>query len=293
MRVLITGASGQLGTDCAEVLRLRHSVMALGSRELDITAPEAVSKTLKQHNPEVILNCAAFTKVDACETQKEKAWLVNVEGPRILSQAAKDLGALLVHVSSDYVFDGARPVPEPYTEEDDTGPVSYYGLTKWQGEEAVRQSGARHCILRTAWLYGIHGPNFLKTILTLALKNRKTPLRVVNDQWGCPTWSHRLALQIDCVLGAGVEGTLHATAEGHTSWYGLASFFLGAMGIPHWILPCPTEEYPTPAKRPRNSILENRRLKETSLNLMEPWEKDVTRFVRRFRNRLLAEAEAS
>ncbi len=182
-------------------------------------------------------------------------------------------------------------MPDAYTEEDDPAPISYYGVTKLAAEEAIRGITDNHIILRTAWLYGIRGQNFLKTMLNLALKDPQREIKLVNDQFGSPTWSYRLALQIEKLMEAGENGTFHATSEGYCTWYELATCFLGMMGLPHSFVPCTTSEYPTPAVRPINSILENKRLKDSGINLMPGWKSDLDEFVFRFRNRLIDETK--
>ncbi|MEJ2587603.1 MAG: dTDP-4-dehydrorhamnose reductase [Deltaproteobacteria bacterium] len=289
MKILITGGTGQLGQDCREVLNSENRVVSLGSRELDITRQEAVHQMVRQLMPDIILNCAAFTRVDDCETARDTAWQVNAEGPRNLAGAARKTGAKLIHISSDYVFDGKKPVPEAYSEADVANPISFYGKTKWAGEEAVREGVGNHMIVRTAWLYGLGGQNFLKTILRLVLRDSERVLRVVDDQFGSPTWSYRLALQIKRLMEADGRGTYHATSEGHCTWYELAAQFLEKMGVSHRIVACTSEDYPTPARRPLNSILENHRLKTDGLNRMKPWDMDLGEFVRRFRERLIGE----
>ena len=291
MKIVITGGTGQLGSDCRQVLGRRFEVVSLGSKDLDITSMTAVDQMMENVTPEVILNCAAFTKVDDCETKRELAWKVNVEGPTNLAVAAKKQGAQLIHISTDYVFDGRKKVPEPYTETDDATPLSYYGVTKYESEKAIRRTTDNHMILRTAWMYGIRGRNFLKTMLNLALKDPQREIKVVNDQFGSPTWSFRLALQIEKLIEAGGQGTYHATSEGYCTWYKLATHFLDKMGVPHSFVPCTTEEYPTPATRPINSILENQRLKGVGANIMGHWKNDLDQFVSQFKDHLLQEAK--
>ncbi len=290
MKIVITGGTGQLGGDCVEVLEQQCEIVSLGSKDLDITSRTAVERLIGEIDPQVILNCAAFTKVDDCETKRNLARKVNVEGPRNLGVAAKKYGAQLIHISTDYVFDGRKKIPEPYTEPDETNPISYYGVTKLEAEAAVRGATDNHMIFRTAWMYGIRGQNFLKTMLRLALNNPTREIKVVSDQFGSPTWSYRLAQQIARLIESGGQGTYHATSEGYCTWYELATEFFDKMGVPHSLAPCKTEEYPTPATRPTNSILENQRLKEAGLNLMEDWQNDLTEFVLRFRDRLINEA---
>jgi dTDP-4-dehydrorhamnose reductase len=191
------------------------------------------------------------------------------------------------------VFDGRRGVPEPYIETDKTNPVSVYGQTKLDGEEAVRQTTERHVILRTSWLYGRHGQNFLKTMLKLALSQPEQTINVVNDQYGSPTWSWRLAHQVGTILQVGGSGTYHSTAEGFCSWYNFAKRFLEKMEIPHSLKSCTTAEYPTPAQRPANAILENKRLKKAGINDMMGWEEDLDTFVARYGQELKTEMRST
>lgn len=289
MKIVILGGKGQLGSDCTKVVKEIHDVMSVDLDELDITDISQVEAAAGNFGADVIVNCAAFTRVDDCETEKELACKVNVEGPGNLAVAAKNQGAQLIHISTDYVFDGRKKAPEPYTEKDAPNPISYYGVTKLAAEEAIRRTIENHIILRTAWLYGIRGQNFLKSMLTLALKDPQREIKIVNDQFGSPTWSYRLALQIAKLIESRGNGTYHATSEGYCTWYGLATYFLGKMGVPHSFVPCTTAEYPTPAARPMNSILENKRLKESGINLMQGWKSDLDEFVFRFRDRLINE----
>jgi dTDP-4-dehydrorhamnose reductase len=293
MKILICGGNGQLGSDCVQVLQEAHEVFALNLDELDITSSSNVDKVIRDFVPDIILNCAAYTDVDACETEREPAWKANVEGPKNLASGVTKYGGLLIHISSDYVFDGWKKQPEPYVEDDEPNPLSYYGRTKLEGEVAIMQTTDQYIILRTAWLYGIHGRNFLKTILKISLRNPDKKVKVVNDQFGSPTWSFRLALQIAELIEKNCRGTYHATAEGHCTWYELASHFLGKMGVQHSLIPCTSEEYRTPAIRPRNSILENKRLKRADINLMKDWSHDVDQFVSNFQEQLLNEAMKS
>jgi len=289
MKILICGGKGQLGTDCHAILGPKHRVMSVDLDELDIADRSQVEEAVTAFGPDVILNCAAYTAVDACESRSELAWQVNALGPENLAVAAKRHGVRLVHISTDYVFDGKKTPPEPYVETDETHPVSCYGRSKLAGEAAVKKATDNYVILRTAWLYGIGGPNFLKTMLRLTLKDSTRQIRVVNDQFGSPTWSYRLALQIEKLIQAGGQGVYHATSEGHGTWYQLASEFLDRMAVSHCLIPCTTAEYPTPAARPINSILENRRLKQSGINLMQDWRSDLAEFVATYRDRLIGE----
>lgn len=290
MNVLIIGHLGQLGTDCIELLAPVHDVTGLDLPDIDITSPESVHAVLEQHHPDVVINCAAYTQVDRCEEEEEIAKRVNADGPHNLANACREHDARLIHISTDYVFNGTREIPQPYTEDDATCPVSAYGRTKRDGEEMVMAAAPDSAILRTAWLYGGCGKNFLKTMLRVSLHQPERTLRVVNDQWGCPTWSWSLARQIETLIShPEATGIFHATGEGHCTWFTLAKTFLEAMNVPHRIEPCTTADYPTPATRPANSILENKRLTKMGLNVMHNWQDDVTEYINRYHDKLMNE----
>lgn len=285
MKTVILGAKGQLGADCLSVL---PAAKGLDLPEVDVADRFRCLEQLDSLRPAVIVNCAAYTAVDACENDPA-CWKVNAEGPEYLAEWTAANGAFLVHISTDYVFDGNKPLFESYTEADPPAPLSEYGRSKLAGEQAVLGSPADSAVLRTAWLYGSHGKNFLKTMLRLALQSPQREIRVVNDQYGSPTWSYTLARQIDAVIRARATGIFHATSEGCCSWFDLASRFLSLMEVPHRISPCTTADYPTPAHRPANSVLENEALKRRKLNLFENWEPALEQFVRKYRAALIAE----
>jgi dTDP-4-dehydrorhamnose reductase len=266
----------------------RHDVVGLDVPEVDITDAASVADAFARVSPGCVVNCAAYTQVDACEPETELARRVNADGPRLLADAAARAGARLIHLSTDYVFDGARPVSEAYTEADAAAPASAYGRSKLAGEQAVLERYGEAVIVRTAWLYGAAGRNFLKTMLRLAVSDPERVIRVVNDQHGCPTWSKRLAEQLErLAVEPGAAGIYHAVAHGHCTWYELAAAFLEATGVPHRLEPCSTDQYPTPARRPANSVLANRRLQEAGWDLMRPWRDDVLAFVAAHRDRLM------
>jgi len=293
MRILLTGGRGQLGHDCLELLDGRHEMIAPTSAALDLGAPAQLRDWVGRLRPELVLNCGAYTAVDACEGDGERCHAVNAVAPGVLAEECARLGARLIHISTDYVFAGDRPVPQSYAEEDPVAPASAYGRSKLAGEEAVRRALDKHLIVRTAWLYGINGKNFLKTMLRLALKPPAAGVRVVDDQFGSLTWTWRLARQIERLIETPLTGTVHATAQGYSTWYQGACSFLAAMGVEHGLRPCATADYPTAARRPASSILDNARLRAAGLDLMTPWEDDVREFARRHRESLLAEARVA
>lgn len=278
MNLLIVGANGQLGRDCQTALGAAHSLSCLDLPEIDIADLASVRAWVTRLAPDAVVNCAAYTRVDDAETHAELCHRVNALGPANLAQACAERNAKLIHISTDYVFDGTRPPGEVYTEDDTPNPMSVYGATKLAGEKPVL-AYAQGAVLRTAWLYGATGPNFLLTMLRLALRQPPQPIRVVNDQFGTPTWSGRLARQIGRLLEDYRPGLYHATSQGSCSWYDLARRFLTEMEVPHEVIPIPTADYPTPARRPANAVLENRNLKRAGLDVMIPWEADLEAFV--------------
>jgi len=287
MKVLLTGASGRLGSECKDVLKSDYEIIAPNKEELDITSWDSVITTINELSPDIILNCAAFTKIDDCETERKLSERTNVEGARNLAQGAARYNKMIVHISCGLVFNGRKRIPQPYFEDDPTDPLSFYGLTKVESEMAVKQNASNHIIIRSDWLYGIRGDNFLKRVLALALKKDQESINVVNDQFGSPTWFHSLARQIKLLIDNGKEGIYHATSEGYCSRYEWVKHFLEKMEMKIPVLPCATKDYPTPATRPASSILENRQLKTERLNIMPDWQKDIETFVDSYGKRLL------
>jgi dTDP-4-dehydrorhamnose reductase len=293
MNILVIGSGGQLGRDCVRVLNKQHQVTGLDFPEIDICSQASLAKALDSVAPEAVVNCAAYTAVDLCESEQEAAWRINAEGPAHLADCALSLDFRLFHVSTDYVFDGNKPIPSSYLEDDPVNPLSEYGRSKLAGEEVVLRRAPASVILRTAWLYSAHGPNFLKTILKLALSDPRRNFTIVNDQFGSLTWSYTLAQQIEYLLDSPLTGIIHTTSENYSSWYQAACYFLERMEVEHAFVPCTTEEYPTPAVRPKNSILENRVLKNSNYSIFRSWQEDVDRFVAAHREALLEEAVQS
>jgi len=293
MRILLTGSSGQLGSECKKVLKGDYEIISPNKEELDITSWDKVIMSIDQLSPDLILNCAGFTNVDECEKEKKLGERINVEGPRNLAQGAARYDKIIVHISSDLIFNGRKRLPQPYFEDDPTSPLSRYGLTKMESEMAVKQNTPHYIIIRAGWIYGVRGDSFLKKILQLAMKKDQKSLHVVNDQIGSPTWSYRLAQQIKVLIDNRKEGVYHATSEGYCSRYEWAKYFLEKMEITIPVLPCTSEEYPIPAIRPLNSILENRQLKIEGFNIMPNWQKDLDIFIDKYGKILLKGEEES
>ena len=277
--ILVSGARGMLGRDLVSVLS-QHlppaEIIALGHEELDITDEGAVRERVSEVGPAVIINCAGYTDVDGCEAEPERAFSVNASGPELLARAAARSGALLVHVSTDFVFDGSKGAP--YREEDPPRPINTYGESKLAGEEAVRGLAPDHLIVRPAWLYGRHGTNFVDTILRLA--RREQQLRVVTDQVGSPTWTVELASAIVALLRAGARGTYHAAGRGHCSRYEWAGEVLRLAGVERTLVPAASEEFPRPACRPANSALDCEKLRRDAGFRFCPWHRGLARYLR-------------
>jgi dTDP-4-dehydrorhamnose reductase len=270
MRVLVTGAGGQLGRALGPALR-GHHVIALDRAALDIADADAVFAAVQSHRPEVVINAAAYNAVDRAETDREAAFLGNAVGPRSLAEATARVGVTLLHVSTDYVFDGEKGAP--YDENDLPNPLSVYGQSKLAGEEAVRTTNPRHYVVRTAWVYATRGKNFPLTILELA---KKGPVRVVCDQWGSPTYAPHLAHAIAQLIGTGAFGTWHLAGAGETSWYELTRELFRLRGVTVAVNPVQTSEFPRPAPRPRRAPLVSGR-EEPHLRL-PAWQESLKEF---------------
>lgn len=291
-RILLLGRNGQLGTELAEALKKLGDVTALGRAQADFSQPTSLRDIVAAHRPNIIVNAAAYTAVDRAESEASLAQAVNADSPGVLAQAACDIAALLVHYSTDYVFNGLKQ--SPYVEDDATDPQGVYGRSKRDGEEAVRASGARHLILRTSWVYAAHGNNFVRTMLRLA--RELETLRVVADQIGAPTGAATIAeITVQCLARladgtvdpATASGTYHLTASGATSWHGLASAVveqaratLGADALAvRDVQPITAAEYPLPAARPANSRLCCDKLQDVFNVTLPAWQDEVTHVV--------------
>ena len=273
-RILLTGATGQVGWELARSLQGLGDVHAPGRDEMDLLDTDSVVRTLRDFSPDLIVNPAAYTAVDRAETDEAAAYQVNAVVPGIMAEAAKRTGALLVHFSTDYVFDGTSSTP--YREDEPTNPQNAYGRTKLAGEAAIAASGANHLVLRTSWVYGARGANFLLTVQRLA--RERDELRIVADQHGAPTWCRTIAELTSQVLvhGFGAKGSdadfwrehgglYHLTAAGQTTWHGFTEAILDLSAVqkrPN-VVAIPTSAYPLPAKRPAYSVLDNDKLART------------------------------
>lgn len=274
MRWLITGAGGMLGRDVVEELTRRgEEVVGLDRAALDITRPAAVDTAVRDHRPDLVVNCAAYTAVDDAESDETRALEINGDGPRLLARACAAHGARMIHVSTDYVFSGeARTTP--YPEDHPTGPRTAYGRTKLAGERAVLEElpGAS-AVVRTAWLYGVHGANFVRTMI--GLEARRDTVDVVDDQRGQPTWSADVAERIADLgvrLGPDAHGVFHATNSGEATWYELAREVFALVGAdPDRVRPTTSAAFPRPAPRPAYSALAHRRWQEIGLPLPRDW----------------------
>lgn len=291
-RILVAGKNGQVGFELLNSLAGQGQVVAVGRDQMDLSKPDAVRRTVREIAPDLIINASAYTAVDQAESEPELALAINGVAPGVLAEEAKRLGAALIHYSTDYVFDGSKLAP--YSEDDEPRPVSVYGRTKLAGERAIQAVDVPHLILRTSWVYGMRGKNFLLTILRLAREREE--LSIVDDQLGAPTWSRALAGATSDILshlgygrpGFGEacgeqRGIYNVSAAGQTSWYGFAVAILAraasarsrqsgfALARVPVLKPITTEQYPLPAGRPRYSVLANAKLRRAFGLALPDW----------------------
>ena len=256
-KCLVTGANGMLGQDLCPILEANgYQVIRTDVAEMDITNSSEVEKVISTEKPDVVIHCAAYTNVDKAEEDIELARLINKTGSENIAKACAKNDCIMVCISTDYVFDGELR-NGPYKPTDKTAPLNNYGLTKWEGEEAVRNYCSKHYIIRTSWLYGIHGKNFVETMISLA---DKPELKVVNDQVGCPTWTVELAKGILKLLKTKEYGIHHVCGSGQTSWYEFAKEIFKQANVNVNLKPCTTEEFPRLAKRPVYSVMFNNKI---------------------------------
>jgi dTDP-4-dehydrorhamnose reductase len=291
-KILITGKNGQVGWELQRVLASFGQITAVDAEDMDLADADAIRRTVRDIHPDIIVNPAAYTAVDKAESDPELAMAVNGIAAGVFAEEAQRLGAVLVHYSTDYVFDGDKPAP--YTENDVPNPQSVYGKTKFAGEQAILVSGCKHLILRTSWVYGVHGGNFVKTMIRLA--KERDELRIVADQYGAPTWARDLAQATASALtfwknkdwDSNLNGLYHLTAAGRTNWHQyaeeivrLARKYDSALATkPLSINGIATHEYPVPAKRPANSVLANDKISDAFEIVLPPWQDSLAECVR-------------
>ena len=291
MKILILGGTGMLGSDCKKILSEKNEIIILNKQELDIISWDGVIGAIDKVSPDVILNCVGFTDIDACETENYAVRKINIEGPRNLAQGCARFQCKLVHISSGCIFDGRKLIPQPYFEDDALNPQSAYGISKMESETAVRQNSPNYIIIRTAWLYGITGISFLKSVVKHAVQKESEVLKVADDQFGSPTWSYRLALQIEALLQINARGTYHATAEGCCSQFEYAGFILDKLGLKCRVEPHKMKDLNYRAKRPTNCLLENRLLKKQGINVMPHWKEDLNIFLDKYGEEVIKDAK--
>lgn len=290
MVILITGSKGQLGNELQDIIRTGKSnigsiseniknskIVALDVEDLDITNLTHVREKINEIKPDVVINCAAVTNVDGCETNEDLAFKVNALGPRNLAICCEEIGAKLVQVSTDYVFSGKGN--KPLTEFDLTAPYSIYGKTKLLGENFVKEFSTRYYIVRTAWLYGNVGNNFVYTMMKLG--KEKESIKVVNDQKGNPTNANDLAYHILKIIDTEEYGIYHCTGKGECTWYDFAKLIMELGKLNCIVTPCTTDEFPRPAKRPEYSSLDNMMLRCTIGDEMRTWEDALKSFIQK------------
>ena len=282
-RILLIGRIGQVGWELRRTLAPVAQVVCVDFPEIDLTSGDSIRQQMAQARPQVVINAAAYTAVDKAESEPDRAMKINGVAPGILAEEARKCGALLVHYSTDYVFDGTKT--GPYVEEDAPNPLGTYGRTKLAGDEAVRAVGGAHLIFRLCWVYGARGQNFMLTMIRLAREREK--LRVVGDQVGCPTWSRMIAEATamavkQCVSSstpAAFSGTYHLAASGSTSWHGFARAIVDQMPSEgrkcSQVEAIPTSEYPTPTRRPGYSVLGCDKLERTFGLRLPDWDESL------------------
>lgn len=268
-RILVTGANGMLARDLCPMLEdADFEVIETTRNELDVTDELQVRRVISDVKPDYVIHCAAYTNVDKAEEEPYTAELVNAKSAEYIAKVCNSNNAIMIYISTDYVFDGTKKTP--YFPDDTTNPTGAYGLSKLHGEEAVRKFCPSHYIIRTSWLYGHHGKNFVETMISLA---EKTELKVVDDQVGCPTWTVDLS---DAIISFIDEeppfGTYHACGAGSTSWYGFAKEIFDLMSLNVNLIPCTTEEFPRPAKRPAYSVMDNE-------GLLRDWKQALQEYI--------------
>ena len=275
MKILITGSSGMLGHDLIEVLKDKHDLILSTSKTLDITDKDKTIEFIRENKPDIVINSAAYTDVDGCETNRELAYSVNGEGVRNLAIGCAEVDCPLVQISTDYVFNGKND--RPWVEDDEIGPISVYGKSKLEGEEAILKILDKYFIVRTAWLYGINGKNFPKTMLELS--ENHSEITVVYDEVGSPTYTLDLARKISELIETDYYGIYHITNSGSCSWCEFSRYIFELAGRDVKVIPVTAAEFARPAPRPSYSVLENKKLIENGFEPLRNYKEAIKEYI--------------
>ena len=285
MKLLVTGVTGQLGSEAVTALAGQgHEVIVADRERMNFLHPQQAAAVVQAERPDWVINCAAYTQVDKAESEPETAFTVNRDTPAQLAQAVADYGGRFLQVSTDFVFDGSQT--HPYVEEDEPNPLGVYGRSKLEGERAVLEALPNAVILRSAWVYGVHGHYFVKTMLRLACEGK--PLRVVSDQVGTPTWTRDIVMAITALIERQATGVFHFTADGETSWHGFTNAIFeeaGAAGIALKTTqaePIPTSAYPTAATRPAYSVLDTHKIRPYLPSPIPDWRDSLKKMLQEY-----------
>ncbi len=285
MKIILLGSNGQLGWEFKQFLKDKVELFSFTHRELDVLNLNSLERNFQEIHPDVVINCAAYTKVDKAEEEQELAYNINAIGAKNVSLASYKVNAKVIYFSTDYVFDGKKSIP--YTEMDEPTPISVYGKSKLRGEQFTKEANPNHLILRITWLYGINGNNFVKTIIKLAKGSK--PLRVVDDQYGTPTYTLDVVKQTWELIRNGKIGLYHSSNNGEATWFEFAKEIISNLNLKAAIVPISTEDYLTLAKRPQYSVLENHLLKLENLDIMRGWKEALKDFTNNYKEQLLNE----
>jgi len=286
IKLLVTGSTGQLGSEFCRQLTGRFDVVGITRNDADITDLAQITEVIKKYKPDYVIHTAAFTDVDACEQNIHRTIAVNSIGATNAALAAQKAGAEIIYFSTDYLFDGTKN--SAYVESDSPNPISEYGKSKLAGELATMESNKNWTIIRSGWIYSDHGKNFVKSILRTG-KCNKGPLRVVNDQFGSPTWTKDIVEQTARIIEAKQTGLFHVASQGEVSRYEFAKMILDRLVPDSKIEPCETKDFPRPAKRPARSSLKSERLDKLGIDMMRPYDNCLVKFLDRYGEKLLNE----
>lgn len=281
MRILVTGVKGQLGHDVVNELKKRgHTPIGVDVEEMDITDSAAVGQEMKKETLDAVIHCAAYTAVDAAEDNREICMRVNAEGTRNIARVCRELDIKMIYISTDYVFDGEGE--RPWEPDDARNPLNVYGESKYQGELAVEEYLDKYFIVRIAWVFGVNGKNFIKTMLRLAETHKE--INVVNDQTGSPTYTYDLAVLVADMAETEKYGRYHATNEGLCTWYEFAKEIFAQAGVDIKVNPVSSEEFPAKAKRPHNSRMDKSKLTQNGFRLLPSWQDALKRYLEVLKN---------